>query len=190
MKQQAVIKPLDEEKIVSSSEELDPRKITMDLEAKIPSLSKMPEADRVRAVSIVMQKVEMLSGPLPPPIVLEHYNNVLAGAADRIITMAESTLAHDQTVQSKILDADIRASNRDHTYRTMSIVIAFFALFGMLLLVAWLAYIKQPLLAGLFGASSIGITVWNFIQGKTNDGSTSQPFPNPSSTKPRKIKKK
>jgi uncharacterized membrane protein len=190
MKQPVVVNLPETLPLGSNSEELDPREITRDLERKIPSFNKVPQEDRVRAVGIIIQKVEMLSGPLPPPVVLEQYDNVMPGLANRIVAMAETTLAHDQEVQTKILDADIRASNRDHVYRSMGMVIALLALFGMLFLVAWLAHINKPYLAGLFSAVSIGVIIGKFIQGKIGNNILPPQLQNTASTKDKKTKKK
>ena len=50
------------------------------------------------------------SGPLPPPSVLEHYNNIHPSAAKRIIIMAEKQAAHRQKLETKALDSGSRDS--------------------------------------------------------------------------------
>jgi uncharacterized membrane protein len=149
------------------SDGLDPDEITKDLEEKVPSIRKVPELDRTRIVNMVVEKTATFSGPLPPPAMLKAYNDVEPGIAGRIVAMAESSLAHDQTIQSKILEAEVLASKADHTYRLTGMHSARLALFGMLLLVGWLAYVNQPWLAGLFGASSMAMIVWMFIRGQS-----------------------
>jgi uncharacterized membrane protein len=42
-----------------------------------------------QAMMMKVAKAYSISGPLPPPEVLEKYNQVVPGLADRIITMAE-----------------------------------------------------------------------------------------------------
>lgn len=50
-------------------------------------------------------------GPLPPPELLRQYDAVSAGAADRIIAMAEGEAAHRRDAEQKQLDADIALRN-------------------------------------------------------------------------------
>jgi uncharacterized membrane protein len=52
--------------------------------------------------------VASFSGPLPPPNLLEGYERVLPGAADRIIAMAEQQMAHRQRVEHSIVQSNIR----------------------------------------------------------------------------------
>lgn len=52
------------------------------------------------------------AGPLPPPEILVQYNEAVPGAADRIITMAEKQAAHRMSLESQVVAADIKRSNR------------------------------------------------------------------------------
>lgn len=49
------------------------------------------------------------SGPLPPPEALERYNQVLPGAAERIIAMAESQHNHRQGLESHVVRSNVSA---------------------------------------------------------------------------------
>lgn len=46
------------------------------------------------------------SGPLPPPEVLEKYNQALPGAAERILSMAEQQSRHRQSIETKVIDSN------------------------------------------------------------------------------------
>ncbi len=61
---------------------------------------------------VATQRVEtrMHSGPLPDPQTLEQYNQILPGAADRIIGMAEREQAHRHIIQQKTLTAQFAAT--------------------------------------------------------------------------------
>ena len=145
---------------------LDPREITRDLEARVPSLKLIPEQDRLRAVEVIVEEAALFSGPLPPPSMLQKYNDILPGLADRITKMAEHSLEHSQATNTKIIDSEISAQSRDHIYRLFGMFIGFMALVGMLGLVGWLAFINQPWLAGTLGFTSIAVIVGLFIHGK------------------------
>ncbi len=49
---------------------------------------------------------EYSSGPIPDPERLAKYNEVLPGAADRILSMAENQSAHRQVLEKKIIHSD------------------------------------------------------------------------------------
>jgi uncharacterized membrane protein len=49
----------------------------------------------------------VFQGPLPHPEILAGYDNVLPGAADRIISMAEKNQAHRHELEAKVIPAGI-----------------------------------------------------------------------------------
>lgn len=51
----------------------------------------------------VVHVTEQFSGPLPPPDVLERYNQVTPEAANRIITMAEQETGHRRNMEQIIV---------------------------------------------------------------------------------------
>ena len=63
-----------------------------DLEA-IPDVPSDEEHDEA-AASLLSVRASF-SGPLPPPELLKQYDEVVPGAADRIISMAEAEQAHE-----------------------------------------------------------------------------------------------
>lgn len=51
-------------------------------------LHKKPEAN------LITQKTVSFSGPLPPPHLLQQYNDIIPGSAEKIIKMAEQQAGH------------------------------------------------------------------------------------------------
>ncbi|MGA9509161.1 MAG: DUF2335 domain-containing protein [Candidatus Sulfotelmatobacter sp.] len=49
------------------------------------------------------------SGPLPPPDALERYNQILPGAAERIIAMAENQQSHRQGLEKHVIHSNVEA---------------------------------------------------------------------------------
>ncbi|HZW94289.1 MAG TPA: DUF2335 domain-containing protein [Candidatus Eremiobacteraceae bacterium] len=49
------------------------------------------------------------SGPLPPPDALERYNQILPGAAERIIAMAENQHTHRQGLEKHVIHSNVAA---------------------------------------------------------------------------------
>ncbi|MEK7117594.1 MAG: DUF2335 domain-containing protein [Patescibacteria group bacterium] len=53
-----------------------------------------------------LQITEHFSGPLPHPKILEHYDRIVPGAADRIIKKFESQTEHRQFLENKVINGD------------------------------------------------------------------------------------
>lgn len=60
-----------------------------------------------RSVHVISAEVEY-AGPIPHPEILAGYENTLAGAADRIIKMAEEEQRHRHDQEHRMLESDIR----------------------------------------------------------------------------------
>lgn len=70
------------------------------------TLAEVPEETKIAYVQAASFK-----GPLPPPILFEHYNQVLPGSAERILQLTENEQSHRQKWETSVLDAqrsDIR----------------------------------------------------------------------------------
>ncbi len=50
------------------------------------------------------------AGPLPPPQILEDYNRIVPGSANRILSMAEKQADHRRHLESQITSSDITNS--------------------------------------------------------------------------------
>ena len=50
-------------------------------------------------------------GPIPPPIILEQYNNVVPGGAERIMAMAEKQAEHRMNLEKSVIESDVWRSN-------------------------------------------------------------------------------
>lgn len=61
-----------------------------------------------RGVSARLQHQEVsYAGPIPPPAMLARYNEVLPGAAERILKMAEEQSSHRQYLEKAVVNSDI-----------------------------------------------------------------------------------
>lgn len=56
----------------------------------------------------IVQVTEQFSGPLPPPDVLERYNQIAPDAANRIIAMAEQETGHRRNMEQIIVSNEYR----------------------------------------------------------------------------------
>jgi uncharacterized membrane protein len=59
-----------------------------------------------QAMMMKVAQAYSFSGPLPPPEVLEKYNQVVPGLAERIITMAEQQSKHRQGLERTVVDSN------------------------------------------------------------------------------------
>lgn len=59
----------------------------------------------------VSAQVQLYQGPLPAPEILRQYDQVVPGAAERIISMAEQQAKHRQNLESTVVLSDVKDSN-------------------------------------------------------------------------------
>lgn len=122
----------------------------------LPSSPDEAAARRTEARDL-LRRLEV-SSPLPPPEILEHYERILPGSADRLLTMAEEQSRHRMARETRDQEADIRQTG-----------IGMFLGFGIglvcLVTAGWLGYVDQPWLGGVIGVGGItglvGIFVWD-----------------------------
>jgi uncharacterized membrane protein len=62
--------------------------------------------------SITRVQSVAFAGPLPPPEILAKFNDVVPGAADRIIAMAERQSSHREGLEKSVIDANIASQKR------------------------------------------------------------------------------
>lgn len=136
-------------------------RLAEELSKRIENL--VPKPQRAQVLAQVMSVVhEEFSGPIAHPKHLREYEDICAGAADRIISMAERNLAHAHTMESQDLTAhyaDIRAGR----------IIGFMALLAVLALSGFMAYLgKDTIAAAVLGVGVLGV-IGHLIQGKKKD---------------------
>jgi uncharacterized membrane protein len=134
--------------------------------------------------SLTIQAAQF-SGPLPPPALLEHYNKVHPGAADRIIRMAEEQGAHRREMEKLELKADNAIQTRGPI---LGFILAMTAVLGGIWLVS-----KGMAVSGLVSlVAAIGAPVGVFVYGKYQQQkemeleSRSQPAKKPKNKRRRK----
>ena len=58
----------------------------------------------------LIAQAQMFSGPLPPPEVLQRYNETLPGSAERILSMAEQQATHRRKLEAMAIRTEARNS--------------------------------------------------------------------------------
>ena len=97
-------------------------------------------------------------GPLPPPEILARYEDVLPGAAERIITMAENQSAHRIEIEKTV----INARSRDSLLGICSGLAIGLAALGACVYIIVSGY---PVYDSIIGASGLGGLVGVFVYG-------------------------
>jgi uncharacterized membrane protein len=72
------------------------------------------------------------SGPLPQPEALERYNQIVPGAAERIIQMAETQHKHRLEIETNVVNSNIAAQKRG---TILGFIVAMTAILGGVFLV-------------------------------------------------------
>lgn len=57
-------------------------------------------------------KASFFQGPMPPPEMLEHYEHICPGFANRTLAMAEKQADNRRSLEQKVLDAKIRQESK------------------------------------------------------------------------------
>ena len=92
-----------------------------------PANHPAPSPKKPNSITAVRQE---FSGPLPPPNVLQEYDRIVPGAAERILVMAEQQSANRRELERCV----IRANSRNET---LSIIAAVIVVLGAF---AWATY--------------------------------------------------
>jgi uncharacterized membrane protein len=69
-----------------------------------------PNQQNNRTMLVQQTSVQSFSGPLPPPEVLKRFDDIVPGAAERIIKMAEAQSEHRKDLEKKVIESDISRS--------------------------------------------------------------------------------
>lgn len=72
----------------------------------------LPASAQPEVIAALMAQltISAYSGPLPPPEILEGYERVVPGGANRVITMVEQQAAHRQTLERTVVLSDVKKS--------------------------------------------------------------------------------
>jgi uncharacterized membrane protein len=113
--------------------------------------------------------VEHHAGPIPSPKILQAYENISPGLADRIMSMAETETGHRQKMENRVIEADIEAMRKEFAERRIG------QLFGLIIGLAALgagtftAVYGHPVAGGFMGTGGVVALVTAFIYGRLSE---------------------
>ncbi len=147
----------------ASSREQQPKETNQIYKELIERLSQLQGEDPEKLEKIFLKKElrqvsSKFSGPIPPPELLEGYENIVPGSADRIIRMTERQIDHRTNIESLIVKGDNRRADKGLTFAFM---------LGILCIVvaAALAYLGQPNVAIVIIVVLFGTGTTTYIYG-------------------------
>ena len=73
---------------------------------KLQKVQQLRKQNSEKESQKIVQRAEFYQGPLPHPAQLEHYESILPGLAERIVTMAESQKEHRHKLESRVVTFD------------------------------------------------------------------------------------
>ena len=133
------------------SEELSEKKQEISKEHDIEVEPKSDEAaNRDKLIAEIIQVQREFSGPIPHPDIIQGYENVVPGSADRIIKMAEVQAQHRQDMESIM----VRAESRDGL---LGVLFAFALGIGSLV-ASVVVVVMVPQSSGAISSAALGIT--------------------------------
>lgn len=124
-----------------------------------------PSASRVNSHLSVSH--QSFSGPIPPPALLEGYESILPGAAERILVLAESEAAHRRELEKQELLANIAFAKSE---QRQVLVGQFCALTISILFIVggvFLVYSGKPVPGSFLSLAGLAPIVYAFLK-KTN----------------------
>ena len=110
-----------------------------------------------RPGEVVLHQSQSFSGPLPSPDALAKYEQVVRGAAERIIAMAEQQASHRQDLESKVIRSDISNSRLGLWF---GLIIGLAGIFSGTFLVYMGYAVSGTLLGGATIVSLVGVFVY------------------------------
>ncbi len=122
------------------------------------ALERIPKEKR-NDVLLYITRLERFSGILPPPQLLEHYEQILPGLAERIVSLAERQSAHRISMEGKVVGGQVWES------RIGQVCGLIIALVG-LGLGAYLGMNGHETLGGVIGGTPLAGLVGVFVYGK------------------------
>lgn len=129
-----------------------------------------------RATKVVraITHAQSFSGPLPPPQILQRYNDAYPGLANRIVKMAEHEQSHRHGIESSALTGSITAEKRGQNYALAICTLVVLASFGLI----WQGHeVSGSILAG----GTLSALAYVFITGRKEKQASESPKDSPGS---------
>lgn len=118
---------------IDNNEKLLQEEIEKIKEVASSDLSAEEKEEEIQDI-LVQVKRQRFSGPLPPPALLDQYNQIVPGSAEEIIRMSTIQREHTMKIESALADSEVsrvarsldlaEASNKRGTYLLSGVIVA------------------------------------------------------------------
>jgi uncharacterized membrane protein len=127
-------------------------------------LEQIPEPERekvggVIAALIIKQTTSSFRSPIPPPDILQGYNDIIPDGANRILVMTEEQSKHRIAIEKDVINAQMQESSRGQ-------IIGFILGILGLVIATYLGINGHDWLAGTIATTTIISLVTIFVLGK------------------------
>ena len=130
------------------------------------NLSKPDQEDENNSRSSKTVVAASFSGPIPPPALLQQYDDVFPGAAERIVAMAEREAAHRHNLEERIVQAQINEGSKHFSEARCGQICALTITLASLGVGAYTALHGYELAGSVLGVGGIGGIVTTFLLGR------------------------
>lgn len=103
------------------------------------------------------------SGPIPPPTILDGYERILPGAAERIMKLAEDEARHRRSVEILTRKAEIRLAKGEHYQIYLAQLLAFIITIAFVIGSVFLLYNGKALTGSLLASGALAAVVAAFL---------------------------
>lgn len=142
----------------NNNEEKEPRPQENTSSGKHPHIEQIIKKE----VRQVVHRELQFSGPIPPPEILDGYNKIVPGAAERILKMAEDQAKHRHSLEKKLVGTETRNS-------TFGLFFAFILVALLIIAGSLLIYFGKPIGGLATTITAIAAVVVSFIVQKKSD---------------------
>ena len=129
--------------------------------AKSKNIKKKSSSNKTQQQRKLIHISQGFQGPIPPPQILQQYEQIVPGAAERILKMAENQSKHRHTMEKKIINANISNEKKGLNF---GFIIGLFAITVGLIC----TFIGQPLPGSFIGGGGVIGLVLVFVYGSKN----------------------
>lgn len=140
---------------------VQPRSSTMSKPS--PNDPPKPPDKQEKKTTIVSTEIQAsFLGPIPPPSFLKGYEEIIPGAAERILAMAETDAQHQREIEFAALNAEVTGVRRGQ-------VLGFFVVLATLSLAAFCAHLGFENAALAIGGIAVVSLASAFVLGRQQD---------------------
>ena len=144
-------------------------------DSNIEPSDQQPDKRNTAAGRLSIEASSSFVGPIPPPQILDKYNQILPGAADRILKMAEKEQSHRHEMQEKLVESQASDFRQDRNEKRLGQIFGF--AIGVVSIISGSVTAIQgaPWAGGFIGSAGVVGLVSVFVVGR-RDQQDSQTF--------------